>query len=171
MFIYIGDCFQAGQVCADRCSCKSCLNTVGESGKAGRRTAAIQSILDRRPDAFDVRVKKTGEGCSCKKNKCLKKYCDCYNIGIKCDEEKCRCVDCENYPSAYDRHGDDSSVSYNDENDQIIDYEDDEEVSSLIDIETPFTRDDDEQTNFTSAAVEPAVGRGPRVSQKDIAAV
>jgi hypothetical protein len=68
------DCFQVGRVCADRCSCKNCLNTPAESGKNGRRTAAIQNILDRRPDAFDVRVKKIGQGCSCKKNKYVRVF-------------------------------------------------------------------------------------------------
>ena len=63
------DCFQAGQVCTGRCVCKSCQNTIGNSGPGGLRSNAIENILLRRPGAFDMKPKKTGEGCSCKKNK------------------------------------------------------------------------------------------------------
>ena len=39
--------------------------------------------------------KKIGYGCMCKKSQCQKKYCECFNMGIKCREE-CGCVDCCN---------------------------------------------------------------------------
>lgn len=35
------------------------------------------------------------KGCKCKKTKCLKKYCECYNSGELCGLF-CRCEDCEN---------------------------------------------------------------------------
>ena len=63
------DCFQAGQICGPRCLCSNCHNTLDKSGPGGARTKAIESILMRRPDAFEFRTKKTGQGCSCKKNK------------------------------------------------------------------------------------------------------
>merc|ERR1712038_1077744 len=54
-----------------------------------------ENILIRRPDAFDYRPKKIGSGCSCKKNRCLKKYCDCFNSNIRC-KKSCRCIGCKN---------------------------------------------------------------------------
>ena len=36
--------------------------------------------------------------CSCKKSFCLKKYCECYQAGMKCNTS-CKCVDCHNKSS------------------------------------------------------------------------
>lgn len=36
--------------------------------------------------------------CSCKKSFCLKKYCECYQAGMKCNSS-CKCVDCHNKSS------------------------------------------------------------------------
>ena len=36
-----------------------------------------------------------GEGCNCKKTQCQKKYCECYNAGVKCGET-CKCIGCHN---------------------------------------------------------------------------
>jgi hypothetical protein len=33
--------------------------------------------------------------CHCKKTQCQKKYCECFNMGVKCNE-LCRCEGCEN---------------------------------------------------------------------------
>lgn len=89
------DCFQAGEVCGENCLCIKCMNTIAESGDYGKRTVARAVCLSRNPDAFKKKVKKTGEGCSCKNSKCLKKYCDCFNNGMECSS-KCICRDCEN---------------------------------------------------------------------------
>ena len=40
-------------------------------------------------------VKISSGFCSCSKSKCLKKYCDCFVMGIACGR-KCRCSDCQN---------------------------------------------------------------------------
>lgn len=37
------------------------------------------------------------KGCFCKKSKCLKKYCECFFMGLMCDPGVCHCRDCENY--------------------------------------------------------------------------
>eukprot|EP00985_Skeletonema_marinoi_P032811 scaffold39679_cov153-Skeletonema_marinoi.AAC.4 len=90
------DCFQSGRMCDPaQCECKSCMNLDKYSGPSGARTNAINECLAKNPKAFEKRQKGNDEGCGCKKNKCLKKYCVCFNAGVKCDES-CRCRNCEN---------------------------------------------------------------------------
>ena len=38
----------------------------------------------------------SSSGCTCKKSKCLKLYCQCFASSVRCSEEKCVCVSCEN---------------------------------------------------------------------------
>ena len=33
--------------------------------------------------------------CNCKRSKCVKKYCECYILGKKCNEN-CKCTNCKN---------------------------------------------------------------------------
>lgn len=40
-------------------------------------------------------VVKHSKGCNCKKTECSKKYCECYQAGIKCTE-LCKCEKCKN---------------------------------------------------------------------------
>ena len=51
--------------------------------------------------AASLRHKK---GCHCKKSHCLKKYCECYQAGVKCTD-LCKCVGCKN--GKCDHGGDD----------------------------------------------------------------
>jgi len=64
-------CFQTGNFCDSiLCKCKDCRNTNEFGGPKGERTKIIRSIQSRRPDAFSIRpIKKSGEGCACKKNR------------------------------------------------------------------------------------------------------
>jgi Tesmin/TSO1-like CXC domain, cysteine-rich domain len=90
-------CFQRARLCDESyCKCTNCKNTVKHNGPSGARTIAMANISKRRQDAFQKRKKQTGLGCSCKRNKCLKKYCACYSEGTSCDDSKCECVNCHN---------------------------------------------------------------------------
>ncbi|KAI5060047.1 hypothetical protein GOP47_0024467 [Adiantum capillus-veneris] len=106
------ECFAAGLFCVDNCSCQECHNK-----PAFEETVLEirQQIESRNPLAFAPRViqavsqspitrEKTSDftpparhkkGCSCKKSKCLKKYCECYQAGVGCSES-CRCENCQN---------------------------------------------------------------------------
>jgi hypothetical protein len=98
------DCFQSGNVCRSICKCSECKNTEQESVSGGARSVAITNLLIKRPDAFDVREKKpSGNGCKCRNNKCLKKYCTCFSNGVKCTG--CQCIDCGNTESKDVKNG------------------------------------------------------------------
>ena len=90
-------CFQTGTICDELiCICKECKNTATETKPRGARTIAVHDILNRRPDAFEPRLKKkTGKGCACKKSQCLLKYCDCFANGNPCSQQ-CGCSTCLN---------------------------------------------------------------------------
>eukprot|EP00605_Chrysophyceae_sp_TOSAG23-4_P002231 GSChrysophyteH1.ASY1.ANO1.2475.1 assembled CDS len=96
------DCFHALKYC-EGCNCVDCSNI---QEKEAERKAAINSTLERDPEAFAPRIKDdpTGNskshlsGCHCKRSACLKKYCECFSYGIPCSE-KCRCLDCQNKPN------------------------------------------------------------------------
>jgi len=51
-------CFQSGEFCVSTCKCVKCLNTVEESKKrkGGKRKAAINEILKKKPNAFSNRT-------------------------------------------------------------------------------------------------------------------
>lgn len=64
------ECFQGGLLCDPAlCVCTRCQNTEAQAGPNGARAIAAKSILARRPGAFILRPKKTGEGCSCRKSR------------------------------------------------------------------------------------------------------
>jgi len=89
------ECFANGGFCLPGCQCYNCLNTEVEAETVEATRAAI---LVKNPRAFTDKV--VGDthkkGCRCKRSKCLKKYCECYNAGVKCNPEICQCVGCHN---------------------------------------------------------------------------
>lgn len=79
-------------------------------------------MKDKNPSAFKPRVKEddTEEktkhlvGCNCTRSNCLKKYCECFKAGIKCNPDHCRCRDCKNQEFNSDIEiGDEDNLSSN----------------------------------------------------------
>jgi Tesmin/TSO1-like CXC domain, cysteine-rich domain len=97
-------CFHHGKLCRpDICTCVGCENILSTDDTGnGNREAAIQHVIEKRADAFVIKPKVMGQGCACKNNKCLRKYCECYRTGLRCNPNKCTCRDCENRPGTMD---------------------------------------------------------------------
>jgi hypothetical protein len=105
-------CFSTRGFCHPNCLCDDCKNTSNSEA----RLIAIQTYLENDPRAFANAGKMSSSntsngfllllpeksstvglrGCRCKKSKCSKKYCECYQNGLQCTS-LCRCVDCSNH--------------------------------------------------------------------------
>mmetsp|Transcript_34320 Transcript_34320/g.61617 ORF Transcript_34320/g.61617 Transcript_34320/m.61617 type:complete len:897 (-) Transcript_34320:68-2758(-) len=90
------DCFRQDLICNSNCECIDCKNAEEDSGPTGERTRAKEEIMKTRPHVFQTPKKKSGGGCSCLRNKCRTKYCDCNSRGVGCDPAVCTCINCEN---------------------------------------------------------------------------
>lgn len=87
-------------MCGPTCNCLQCLNLPVHEGV---RQDAIRAITDRNPNAFQSKFRPDMSsleavhklGCKCRKSACLKKYCECFNMGARCTD-KCICIGCQN---------------------------------------------------------------------------
>lgn len=104
------ECFAAGVYCKG-CNCGECLN-VTEMDVREIEARAVRRQERDGPDEFTGRVRHCDadgtpapksrkkqtkkEGCFCKRSRCLKKYCECFQAGGYCDVT-CHCDNCLNY--------------------------------------------------------------------------
>lgn len=96
------ECFSNGRKCTSKCDCSPCCNTHAHEDMILK---SKEQILGRNPDAFKpkfteeetkkIKAVKHQRGCNCQKSGCLKKYCECYQMGVECSD-LCRCLGCHN---------------------------------------------------------------------------
>ena len=83
------ECFSNGQFCKGGCHCVNCFNTALLEDKVNK---AKQIRYIKKSKSLNSSSVVT---CKCAKSFCHKKYCECYNKGIPCND-KCKCKQCKN---------------------------------------------------------------------------
>lgn len=87
------ECFSRMKYCDSNCQCKNCFNNVKYEKE---RNDAIKNYLIKSPVSFKkINLDLNNVTCYCKKSNCLKNYCECFQLGMKCSYN-CGCVDCKN---------------------------------------------------------------------------
>lgn len=94
------ECLRRGDFCNVNCNCCNCEN----HKHSDLRKEKIKKIKKKNPNAFKplivsqnnlTKEKVHQKGCNCKKNHCLKNYCECRQFGVLCGA-MCKCVSCKN---------------------------------------------------------------------------
>ncbi|KAL4456986.1 hypothetical protein ABPG74_014624 [Tetrahymena malaccensis] len=124
------ECFAKGAYCRDICKCLQCSNTEECENEIKE---ARKVTLTRNPDAFTSKLEVVGtivqdedleanrgmlgykKGCKCKRTYCKKKYCECYNAGVKCSY-LCICENCHNQEDDPSKEKDNASEQQNHKN-------------------------------------------------------
>ena len=87
------ECFSRMKYCDENCQCKNCFNVRQHEQE---RSNAIRYYLIKSPVSFKkINMDLNNVVCNCKKSNCLKNYCECFQLGMKCTYN-CGCVDCKN---------------------------------------------------------------------------
>ena len=81
------ECYRNKRKCIN-CSCVKCKNIYNEEENDKNNMNLDFSLYKK--DLFNKNI-----GCTCSKSNCNKKYCECFKIGKKCDNN-CRCIRCNN---------------------------------------------------------------------------
>ncbi|ETW09668.1 hypothetical protein H310_00183 [Aphanomyces invadans] len=115
-------CFLTRGFCTSQCTCASCLNTKDSTQRLSAiamhlknnihafrvSSSATSVVANGVTKSFDAKLatitkfvpmvpndQANAIACRCKKSKCSKKYCDCFQAGIACGP-RCQCRDCCN---------------------------------------------------------------------------
>lgn len=94
------DCFASQNMCSKSCKCQNCYNIQNYSTI---KEIVVKELLQQNPLAFESKYKEIDKshvkihlrGCACKNSKCVKNYCECFLVNVKCTD-LCRCLDCCN---------------------------------------------------------------------------
>mmetsp|Transcript_32849 Transcript_32849/g.75627 ORF Transcript_32849/g.75627 Transcript_32849/m.75627 type:complete len:162 (+) Transcript_32849:1189-1674(+) len=97
--------FGQAEVCnTESCSCVACGNdSIYNRGREhavmvalSRSTSAFAQSRPTKRERREAKMESTNlRVCHCRKSRCVKKYCDCFFVGVRCNS-RCQCLDCSN---------------------------------------------------------------------------